>query len=91
LTFDFSFMHDLHLADQILKIVLEYAQKNGLKKINSIKIELGDIVEHGERITPENLRFNFNLLSKDTPAQGAELLITPVKGELWRLVEIEGN
>jgi len=37
------------------------------------------------------LRFNFNLLSKDTPAQGAELLIIPVKGELWRLVEIEGE
>ncbi len=84
-------MHDLHLANQILRIALEYAQKNGLKKINSIKIELGDIVEHGERITPENLRFNFNLLSKDTPAQGAELLIIPVKGELWRLVEIEGE
>jgi len=84
-------MHDLHLADQILKISLEYAQKNGLSKITSIKIELGDIVEHGERITPENLRFNFNLLSKNTLAQGAELLITPVKGELWRLVEIEGE
>jgi len=84
-------MHDLHLADQILKISLEYAQKNGLKKITSIKIELGDIVEHGERITPENLRFNFNLLSKNTLAQGAELLIVPVKGELWRLVEIKGS
>ncbi|MCD6429581.1 hydrogenase maturation nickel metallochaperone HypA [bacterium] len=84
-------MHDLHLADQILKISLEYAQKNGLKKITSIKIELGDIVEHGERITPENLRFNFDLLSKDTPVQGAELIIIPTQGEIWRLKEIEGE
>jgi len=52
---------------------------------------LEDIVEYGERIAPENLRFNFNLLSKNTSTQGAELLIAPVKGELWRLVEIEGE
>lgn len=84
-------MHDLHLADQILKIALEYAQKNALKKINSIKIELGDIVEHGERILPENLRFNFKMLAKNTPAQEAELIIKPIQGEIWRLIEIEGD
>jgi hydrogenase nickel incorporation protein HypA/HybF len=84
-------MHNFHLADQILKTALEYAQKNGLKKITSIKIELGDIVEHGERITPENLRFNFKLLSKNTPAERAKLIIIPIQGEIWKLVEIEGE
>ncbi|MCD5396392.1 MAG: hydrogenase maturation nickel metallochaperone HypA [Candidatus Pacebacteria bacterium] len=84
-------MHDLHLADKILKTALEYAQKNGLKKITSIKIELGDIVEHGERILPENLEFNFQLLAKNTIAQNAKLKIFSTKGEIWRLLEIEGE
>jgi Zn finger protein HypA/HybF involved in hydrogenase expression len=84
-------MHDLHLANQILKIALEYANKNGLSKINSITIELGDIAEHGEKILPENLNFNFKLLAKNTIAQDAELKIIPIKEEAWRLKEIEGK
>jgi len=83
-------MHDLHLANQILKIALEYARKNKLSKINSITIELGNIVEHGERILPENLIFNFKLLAKDTIAKDAKLKIIPIEGEIWRLKEIEG-
>jgi len=84
-------MHDLHLANQILKIALEYARKNKLSKINSITIELGNIVEHGERILSENLIFNFKLLAKDTIAKDAKLKIIPIEGEVWRLKEIEGE
>jgi Zn finger protein HypA/HybF involved in hydrogenase expression len=40
-------MHDFHLADQILKTVLEYAEKNGFKKVKKIELELGSILEHG--------------------------------------------
>ena len=83
-------MHNLHLGNQILKIALEYAQKNGLSRITSITIELGNIVEHGERILPENLTFNFKLLAKDTIAKDAKLKIIPIEGEIWRLKEIEG-
>ena len=84
-------MHDLHLANQILKIALEYARKNKLSKINSITIELGNIVEHGERILSENLIFNLKLLAKDTIAKDAKLKIIPIEGEVWRLKEIEGE
>jgi len=83
-------MHDFHLADQILKTVLEYAQKNGFKKIKKIELELGSILEHGEYILPENLIFNFNLLAKNTIAENAELNIKKIDGENWKLVSIEG-
>ena len=83
-------MHDLHLADQILKTVLEYAEKNGFKKIKKIELELGSILEHGEYILPENLVFNFNLLSKSTIAESAELKIKKINGDNWKLVFIEG-
>jgi hydrogenase nickel incorporation protein HypA/HybF len=83
-------MHDLHLAQQILKTVLEYADKNGFKKIKKIELELGSILEHGEYILPENLIFNFNLLSKNTIAESAELKIKKIEGDNWKLVSIEG-
>ena len=84
-------MHDLHLAQQIIKIVLEYAEKNGFKNIKKIELELGSILEHGEVISPENLIFNFNLLSKNTIAQSAELNIKTIAGDSWKLVSIDGE
>jgi len=82
-------MHDFHLANQILKTVLEYAQKNGFKKIKKIELELGSILEHEEYILPENLVFNFNLLAKNTVAESAELKIKKIDGDNWKLVSIE--
>jgi Zn finger protein HypA/HybF involved in hydrogenase expression len=98
-------MHDMHLAQQILKIVLEYAEKNNLKSIKKIELELGSILDlpatpehahacdggrgHDEVISPENLIFNFNLLSKNTIAQYAELNIKKIAGDSWKLISIE--
>jgi len=82
-------MHDLYLAQEILKTVLEYAQKNGFKKIKRVEIELGSLVDHNEEILPENLIFNFKNLSKDTIAESAELEIKKVEGENWKLLAIE--
>jgi len=84
-------MHDLHAADQILKLVLDTANENKLLNVEKIIIELGSIVEHGDEINPDNLKFNLQLLSKKTPAKNAKIEITRVKGNSWRLVEIEGK
>jgi len=82
-------MHDVHLAQQILKTVLEYAQKNGFKKVKKIELELGSILEHDEVISPENLIFNFKLLSKNTIAENAEMDIKKIEGDSWKLISIE--
>jgi len=84
-------MHDFHLADQILKTVLEYAEKNGFKNISRVRIELGSIIEHDEEISPENLIYNFKLLAEKTIAKNAGLEIKKVKGDIWKLLDIEGN
>ena len=55
-------MHDFHLAQQIAKIAREHARKHGLDRVEKIVIELGDIIEHGETISPENLEFNIKLI-----------------------------
>lgn len=79
-------MHDFHLANQIVKIARQYARKNGLEKITKIVLELGDIVEHSEGITPKNLEYNIKLLM---PV--AKVEIKKVDGDQWKLVNIEGN
>jgi len=84
-------MHDLHLANQTLKIILEYAQQNKLKKVTRAVIELGSIFEHGEEIAPENLEFNIKMLAKKTLAQGLEVKIDRIEGNSWVLKEIEGE
>lgn len=78
-------MHDFHLANQIVKIAKEYAAKNNLSQINKITIELGEIVEHGENIQSENLRYNINLL---LPCQ---VEIKKIPGNKWKLIAIEGD
>lgn len=83
-------MHDLHEADKILKIILNYAEKNKLHKVLSAVIELGSIIEHGDEISPENLVFNLQMLSKNTIAEGMNVEIVKFKGDSWILKEIEG-
>jgi len=68
-------MHELSLADGILKTVLQAAEKEGATKIKSIKIEMGEIL----LVNAEQLTFCFDVISKDTIAEGAELDITYLK------------
>jgi Zn finger protein HypA/HybF involved in hydrogenase expression len=84
-------MHDWHLSNEILKTVLEYAIKNGLKNVSKVRLELGIIHEHGEDITPENLHHNFKLLSEGTSAEKAKLEIKKIRGDIWKIVDIEGD
>lgn len=79
-------MHDFHLANKIVKLAREYAEKNKLKKINGIFIELGDIIEHDELINPDNLRYNIKLLMPSIKT----IKIKQIKGDKWKLVSIEG-
>lgn len=87
----FTSMHDWHLSNEILKIVLDYASKNNLKNISKVEIELGSIVEHGEEILPENLVHNFKVLAEKTIAKDVDIKIKKIKGDKWKLVSIEGR
>jgi Zn finger protein HypA/HybF involved in hydrogenase expression len=84
-------MHDLHVADQINKLVIKTALANKLKSVAEINIELGSIVEHGSEINDENLEFDLNALNRGTAAQGAKINIKKIGGNIWRLVSINGE
>ena len=84
-------MHDWHLANQVLKTVLDYGKKNGFKKITKIEIKLGDILEHGEYISSENLIHNLGILFKKTIAKNAEVKVKKRKGDDWKLISLVGD
>ncbi|OGZ33934.1 MAG: hypothetical protein A2Y98_00470 [Candidatus Portnoybacteria bacterium RBG_19FT_COMBO_36_7] len=79
-------MHDFHLANEIVKVAQEEARQNGLSKIKEIVVELGNIIEHGESVSPKNLKYNINLLMPNIKVK-----IHRIKGSAWKLKEIEGE
>ena len=75
----------------IVKIATQMARKNKLKSISKIVVRLGKIEAHGEEIQPENLRFNFELVKRNTFAEKALLLIQKGRGEELSIVEVQGE
>ena len=67
-------MHEAALAESIIKISLETAEKNHSKKISKVGLKLGDMA--GVEI--EALTMSFNVLKKNTAAENAELEINRV-------------
>lgn len=84
-------MHDLHVADKIMKLVLEKARENKFTKVLALSVELGEIIEHESEINADNLTFNLEMLFAGTIAEGADVSIKKIKGPSWKLVEISGN
>lgn len=64
-------MHELSIADAVLRIALTHA---GGRRIEAIEIKVG----HLRQVVPDALAFAFGLVSEGTNAHGAELLMEEV-------------
>lgn len=84
-------MHDLIASQDILKQAIKVAAKNKLKKITKITVKLGKIIEHHQEIMPENLRFNFELVKRNTIAEKARLKIKKTSGKTITISVVEGE
>ena len=71
-------MHEFSAACSIVDTALEAAKNNNASKINVVNIEVGEFTF----LIPEQLAFNFEIATKNTIAEGAELRIKNVKGKL---------
>ncbi|MGE5307808.1 MAG: hydrogenase/urease maturation nickel metallochaperone HypA [Deltaproteobacteria bacterium] len=75
-------MHEVGMAREIIKIVLDKAQG---KKVVSVTVELGD----DGHTTPESLAHGFGHVIEGTNAAGAKLKVIKGTGFESRVVELE--
>ncbi|MBQ3426249.1 MAG: hydrogenase maturation nickel metallochaperone HypA [Clostridia bacterium] len=63
-------MHELSITQSILNIALETAEHEGAKKVNKIKITLGEMTG----CVPQYIQEYFDIVSENTIAHGAALV-----------------
>ncbi len=72
-------MHEMSIAQSILKIVLNEAQRNGASRITVVRIRAGEL----RGIVQDQLGFFFQFITKDTLAEGAALEVEQVPVEAF--------
>jgi hydrogenase nickel incorporation protein HypA/HybF len=65
-------MHEMGIVQNIMEILEEQARMHNVSKIVRVGLEFGALTA----VMPDAVRFAFELLSKDGPAEGASLDIT---------------
>lgn len=71
-------MHEFSAACSIVDTAVEAAQANKATRVSSVNVEIGEFTF----LIPEQLEFNFEIASKNTILEGAELVISTIPGRL---------
>ena len=71
-------MHELSMADAMVKTVLDVAEKNDAIEIIEVTIEIGKLT----MLNPEQIRFLLEVLVENTLLEGAEVNIVELPVEL---------
>ncbi len=72
-------MHELGLTKQIVKIVNDAALRHGAVKVNTVNLVVGE----NTSIIPESVQMYFDMIARDTSAQGATLNVCVVKAQMY--------
>ena len=67
-------MHEMAIAEGILNIAFDYAEQNKASKISRITLKIGDM----SGVELEALNMSFDVLTKNTIAEGAELIVNKI-------------
>ena len=71
-------MHELSVTESILKISVEHAEKANAKHVTDLNIVIGDLAS----MLDESIQFYWDIIAKDTIAEGATLHFRRVPAEL---------
>jgi hydrogenase nickel incorporation protein HypA/HybF len=71
-------MHELAVAESLLKIIQDESKKHGLVRVDQVRLRIGAL----STIVPSALSFSFEVISQGTLAEGAHLAMemVPVTG-----------
>lgn len=70
-------MHEIGVVRQVLKTVENFAEENGLEKIDTIVLEIGDL----SLVIPKYVEDIYNVIIKGTPFEFTKLKIEVVEGQ----------
>ena len=72
-------MHEMALAEGILQLVEETAQRERAQRVKLVVLEIGQL----STVEPESLKFCFDAITRGSIANGAKLEIVDVPGAGW--------
>ena len=72
-------MHEVALAEEVLRIVQDAARREGLGRVSALWLEIGQL----SSVEPEAMHFCFESVARGSVAAGARLEIVTVAGAAW--------
>ena len=72
-------MHEVALAEGVLRIVLDAARANAARSIRAVRVELGALAH----VELDALAFCFDAVTRGSLAEGAKLEILRTEGAAW--------
>ena len=72
-------MHELALAESVLRIIEDAARRDGFRRVRTVWLEIGEL----SSVEPEAMSFCFESVAKQSVAEGARLEIVSTKGSAW--------
>jgi len=80
-------MHEYSVMSQIVDSILSEANKRKAKRVEEVELQIGEYTMLGE----EQLKFAYEVLSKDTLLQGSKLKVGHIKGKIRCACGYEGE
>ena len=71
-------MHELSVTESLLEIALRHAERAGARRITRLNLVIGELAS----IVDDSVQFYWDIVSRDTIAEGAELYFERVPGTL---------
>ena len=72
-------MHEMSLVEGVLQLMEEAAASQGFSRVKTVWLEIGELAGTEK----EALRFCFDVVTRDSLADGARLEIVDLRGQAW--------
>jgi hydrogenase nickel incorporation protein HypA/HybF len=74
-------VHEMSLSQGMLELIEEGARREGFAKVKTVWLEIGRLAT----VEAEALRFCFDVVTRGSCAEGAQLVIEHTPGQAWCL------